>query len=163
MENIITLPSSLSTQCQYQLQQPNDLFYHNIHIFLQIQHTLLEWHLYSKNTLQTPTVGYCWYTNHHATVVTPLPGGIKGRTSTRDHDPLDVSRVTIPPLPSAVSREVILKYLKKMLKCLGGAWLQLFSSSVFLPFAWLADIIGGERDAARHLPISYASPGTDLR
>lgn len=72
MENIITLPSSLSTQCQYQLQQPNDLFYHNIHIFLQIQHTLLEWHLYSKNTLQTPTVGYCWYTNHHATSGHPI-------------------------------------------------------------------------------------------
>lgn len=49
-----------------------------------------------------------------------------------------------------------------MVKCLGGTGLQLLSSSVFLPFGWLAATIRGERDVVRYLPISCTSPGTDL-
>lgn len=161
----ITLPSSLSTQCRYQLQQPNDLLYHIIGILLQTKHALLERVLYSK----TPCRHLQWVTD---TAGTPtimqqqsthrLQGWKGGHQQGTMILRCIYSHNPSPSLCCEQRSAEILKGLKKMLKCLGGTGLQLLSSSVFLAFAWLAPTIRGEKDADRYLPISCTSPGTDL-
>lgn len=154
----ITLPASLPAQCQYQLQQPNDLLYHNICIFCRqsmpsLNGTYIQKHL--ADTAGTSTIMQRQSTHC-------LQGWKGGHQQGTMILRCIYSHNASPFLCCEQRSAEILKGLKKMLKCLGGTGLQLLSSSVFLPFAWLAAIIRGERDAVRYLPISCASPGADL-